>query len=247
MQVDQMTEALPNKVQHQPVLGFAGRLANVLLLVSMALPVESYAVEPFNGATPATISYGAGRINIAGVSRSGTRESRPGLAAEIEARRQGLERLEIELSKVCKETSLTESWKSAVRSSGSEIYADSAIRILLSAQIGEVIRAVSEIRPVSVEVPDGRPVVFRIPAQLPLLSTQCGAVGLSLGASQSVRVFPSRVKGAANATEIELIWNKSQSLLEPANPAAQKLLSQTTLATGAASFGTAVIRLPIKD
>ena len=206
---------------------------------------ESGAAVESKGTT-ALLDYAGNRLEISGISQARDKNQR-GLDVEIDARRNGLDVLATQLGRVCKESTLNPEWKQAMRSMGSEIYADRTFRIMLSGRISDLIPAVRTVNRVSLTSQDGKPLVFSIGNTVPLELTQCGAVELVVAAGVKARVFPMSGGDveSTSAAHIALKFEQGRAALVARDREAAVLLESSSLVTSPLASGQ-VIRLPLK-
>lgn len=195
--------------------------------------------------TPAALYYADNRLDISGVSKVKAK-NQSGLDVEMEARRNGVDALATQLKRVCKESSLAPDWKQAVRSEGSEIFADRTFRIMLSGRISSIIGALRSLAVVPVTAQDGRPIVFTLSQSIPLELTQCGALELVVPSVAKIRVFPTPSEDSSESAVVALKFEQAKAALVPRDQQSAGVLETSSLVTAATKEPGRVIRLPVQ-
>lgn len=171
---------------------------------------------------------------------------RSGLDAEMDARRDGVSALTDHLGKSCglKEgesntagKDLRSGWNSALRSQGSEIYSNKALRIILTANLREVFSLYNNAKTKALQTPEGESVFFRLP-KMPAQAVRCGLVTLALGAKKSVLAAPVSAGKKASGKVVALTLSDA-GVLQPATPEDLSLIQKTELGKLEAEGATA--------
>lgn len=106
-------------------------------------------------------------------------EKKSGLAAELDARTNGVATLGGHISKTCEGGTgsklLASDWQRSLRSQGSEIFANGVLRIILTASLKDVFKGYGSSKAKALKTPEGQPIVFRLPS-LPQGTISCGMV-----------------------------------------------------------------------
>jgi hypothetical protein len=141
-------------------------------------------------------------------------EKKEGLAAEISARAGAVATLSQALSKECTGPLQTlqpgANWQRALRSQGSEIYANGVLKIILTASLREVFKPHGSHKSKLAKTPQGETLVFELPL-LPAGIVQCGTVGLNFD-GKTLRASPVAVESSEKLRIVKLLLATDKSL-----------------------------------
>ena len=189
----------------------------------------------------------------------GAPSKKSGLDTELEARRNGLAALTEYLEKSCataeagvavEDLKLQSNWKTSLRSQGSEIFSNGALKITLTANLREVFKVYSNAKPKTFKTAEGTPLYFDVP-KVPASAVKCGYIKFSVSPRKNIFVAPVRVSGADAAAKIINLTLAEGNVLQAASQDdlnvlqksdISKLDSESTPASGGA---VEIVELPI--
>ena len=216
------------------------------LLTLSLIPARAHSQRPkISQSTPATLNYIQGRIHISGINTSNSKSKQSGLDAEIQARRYGIDGLEVQLKKSCTLGEIKGNWSQTIKSLGSEIFSDHTFKILLAGNIGDLIAVPTQSAEVITK--ENTPIVFRLPVSIPLSGTNCGVVTFQFSDSSGVRIFPTRSKKQKTKEGIQtvnLAVQKSGNLYA-ASGADKEVLKNSNIAVLASQYPNQILSLPV--
>ena len=155
------------------------------LILVLGGAVTSLAFSSARGAPLDAVSYDflSRQITVYGLYVPKPEEAKGGLAAELEARQNGIAVLGAHLDKACEGGSenprLSSAWKTSLRSQGSEIYANGVLKIILTASLKEVYKEFGSPKIKGFKTPEGEAIAFRLPS-LPQSAIGCGTVKVEI-------------------------------------------------------------------
>ena len=204
--------------------------------------------------------FKAKQITITGfyAPQSTTPSKKTGLETELEARKNGLASLADYLAKSCETPEagvpadalkLQSNWKTALRSQGSEIYPNGALKIILTVNLREVFKMYSSTKPKVFKTAEGAPLYFSIP-KLPATAVKCGLVKFSISPRKSIYVAPVYVTATGTNAKIVQLNLADGNVLQAASQDDLTVLQKSDLSkfdTDAASTqtGSDVVELPV--
>ena len=198
----------------------------------------------YNFETKSIVVYGV---------HSATR-GKTGLDAELAARQDGVNVITQYLEKSCssadsnspksnKSKSLSDNWQRAVKSQGSEIYANGVLRIILVAHLREVFKKYNSTKPLMIENDEGKSVVFQLPT-IPPDSVHCGMLKLAVSPRQIVNIIPLPVNSGDQEIKIVKLTLSDSGILQSAKGEEADFIQKTELGRIADNSET-VVGLPI--
>lgn len=217
-----------------------------LLFVGAAVTTLAYSVA--RGAPSESVSYdfSAKQLTVHGIYMPKQGEVKTGLAAELEARQNGIAALGNHFAKVCAggtaNENLVENWRSSLRSQGSEIFSNGVLRIILTGSLKEVYKPYSSNKVKTFKTPEGTNIVFRLPA-LPQGMITCGAVKADI-VGQKFMAAPVFVGKDGSAKKINLLLGAG-GVLKVSSPEDNGLLESVKFAESVQTDGTGVVALPV--
>jgi len=165
-------------------------------------------------------------------------DAKSGLAAELEARQNGVTALTRHLGKVCEggtdNSHLASGWQRSLRSQGSEIYSNGVLKIILTSDLDKVFKGYSVARAKKLRTPEGEPIVFRLPA-LPQGSISCGSANFEF-AGKKYAVSPVALPVEAGARRVNLLLGAG-GVLKVSSPEDVSLLEKAKFPTDLQSEG----------
>ncbi len=195
----------------------------IAVLASVALaPLSSLSAHASTEAE-VTHDFLGKQIRVHGYYAPQQGERKSGLAAEIEARQNGVSRLSDHLAKACakEDGRILEDWKAALRSQGSEIYSNGVLRIILTANLKDVYKPFVAGKSKVPKTAEGTPLVFRFPA-VPQAAVTCGTVKIEFQ-GKKLTVAPVAMGAAAEAKVVKLLLG-SGGVLRVSSPEDNALL-----------------------
>ncbi|MEN9809327.1 MAG: hypothetical protein RLZZ488_894 [Pseudomonadota bacterium] len=217
--------------------------AAALALTSITLlPVSASAAEIKNE-TAITLDFQNRQIQFFGIYSPAKSSARAqGLEAEIVARRNGIAHLNSQLTRGCEGTQNSKpndtavpSWQGAVKSQGSEIYANGVLKISLVAPLRDVLKSSGK-KSNALKSKDGSPLALKLP-RLPVTALKCGVLNVSLG-GKSVNLNPLSGSTESGAKVVNLSLDGASGL-RPASSADLALLENSNLLGGGESTASA--------
>lgn len=213
-------------------------IAAVAMTFVTSLPVVAAAADIKNN-TAITIDFQNRQIQFFGIYSPAKSSSRAqGLEAEIVARRNGIAHLNSQLMRGCEvaqngksNDAAAPSWQGAVKSQGSEIYANGVLKISLVAPLRDVLKA-SGRKSTALKTKDGSPLALKLP-RLPATALKCGVLTVSLG-GKTVTLNPLSGSTDSGAKVVSLALDGASGL-RPAGSADLALLENSNLLGGGES------------
>jgi hypothetical protein len=204
-----------------------------VLLIPSFISFAAVAADIRND-TKITIDLQGRQVQFYGVYAPGTANSRvQGLEAEIAARRNGITHLNSFLNAQCGsaqseqsgEKAAFPSWQGAVKSQGSEIFANGVLKISLVAPLKDVLKDTAKKKSIRLKTNDGTSLALRFP-KVPARALKCGLVSLNVG-GRTIELNPLSVTSEAGAKIVNLALDGAQ--LKPAGSADLALLENSNL------------------
>lgn len=201
--------------------------------------------------TAITFDFQNKQIQFFGIYSPGKSSPRAqGLEAEIAARRNGIAHLNAQLMRGCEagqsnkpNESVGPSWQGAVKSQGSEIYANGVLKISLIAPMRDVLTTSGK-KSLTLKTKDGTPLALKFP-RLTASSFKCGVLTLSL-AGRTLPLNPLSGSNEIGAKVVNLALDGA-SKVRPAGSADLALLENSNLfgAVGSSSDGASNTDTPL--
>jgi hypothetical protein len=149
------------------------------LFIGAAVTTLAYSVARGAPSDVVTYDFLAKQMTVHGLYVPKEGDVKTGLAAELEARQNGIAALGNHIGKVCEggtaNAMLAANWRQSLRSQGSEIFSNGVLKIILTASLKDVYKPFGSSKVKSLKGADGGNIVFRLPT-LPQSVISCGAV-----------------------------------------------------------------------
>lgn len=162
-------------------------------------------------------NYSTMSINSVGIYNPKVEGEKPGLSAELIARKNGIDNLEKYFERSCEgldksSLNVKNNWENSFRSQGTEIYANGVLAVTLHAQIKQIFKTSAKSKK-NIKTDEGEKIVFQIPEQIPLTAIRCGALEVNLGDNKKIHVIPLD-SAPKSSVIIHLTFNPGTSELE---------------------------------
>jgi hypothetical protein len=217
------------------------------LILFLGAAVTSLAFSAARGAPVEGVSYDflSKQMIVHGYYVPKQGETKTGLAAELEARQNGIEVLGRHIGKACADGTanprIASGWKGSLRSQGSEIFSNGVLRIILTANLKDVYRTFGSSKARNLKTPEGESIAFRLPS-LPQGAISCGTVKVELF-GKKYAAAPVLLGDDAGAKTIGLLLGGG-GVLKVSSPEDASLLEKAKFSEEALSEGD-VLALPV--
>lgn len=221
-------------------------LLPLLLFVGAAVTSLAYSVARGAPSDGVTYDFLSKQMTVHGLYVPKPGETKNGLAAELEARQNGIAALGDHLGKVCtggtSNANLTSNWRQSLRSQGSEIFANGVLRIILTASLKDVYKPYGSSKAKALKAADGGSIVFRLPA-LPQGAITCGAVKADI-LGKKFLAAPVLVGADEGVKKVNLLLGGG-GVLKVSSPDDNALLENAKFAEGLQTEGADIVALPV--